>query len=110
MKKWLKMTTAILSASIILAACGGDDAGSEDSKGTLKVGLNNWAENVAVSNMWKVVLEEEGYNVELNELDKTPVWTGIARGDLDVAPEVWLPITDEPLYEEYGEDVELHEI
>ncbi|WP_100374374.1 glycine betaine ABC transporter substrate-binding protein [Bacillus sp. FJAT-45037] len=111
MKKWLKMTTAILSASVILAACGdGESTGSDDSKGTLKVGLNNWAENVAVSNMWKVVLEEEGYDVELNELDKTPVWAGLARGDLDVAPEVWLPITDEPLYEEYGDDVELHEI
>lgn len=107
-------------ATVLLVSCGG---GSEDGtdengegtdravedKGSLRFGINNWAENVAVSNMWKVLLEEEGYEVELSTLEKAPVWTGIAQGDLDISPEVWLPITDAPMYEEYEEDIVIHE-
>ncbi len=101
----------VIAALSILAACGGseDSAGDEESKGTVTLGLNNWAENIAVSNMWKVILEDKGYDIELKSMEKAPVWAGISQGDLDVAAEVWLPSTDKPLYEEYKEDVDLQE-
>ncbi|MGG1685082.1 glycine betaine ABC transporter substrate-binding protein [Pseudalkalibacillus sp. NRS-1564] len=97
----------VIAALSILAACGSGE--SEESKGTVTFGLNNWAENIAVSNMWKVILEEKGYDIELKSMEKSPVWAGISQGDLDVAAEVWLPTTDKPLYEEYKEDVEMQE-
>ncbi|MGA9289941.1 MAG: glycine betaine ABC transporter substrate-binding protein, partial [Anaerobacillus sp.] len=101
----------VIAALSILAACGGseDSTGDEESKGTVTFGLNNWAENIAVSNMWKVILEDKGYDIELKSMEKAPVWAGISQGDLDVAAEVWLPSTDKPLYEEYKEDVDLQE-
>ncbi|MFC0270784.1 glycine betaine ABC transporter substrate-binding protein [Metabacillus herbersteinensis] len=105
MKKHFMMVTVIISV-LLISACGGEGAtDGESEKGTLKFGINNWAENVAVSNMWKVLLEEDGYNVELQELEKAAVWTGIAQGDLDISPEIWLPTTDEPLYEKYKDDI-----
>lgn len=117
MKKRLLLIVTMLFVVILLVSCAGGNAENNkntkqatDNKGKLRFGINNWAENVAVSNMWKVLLEREGYEIELNTLEKSPVWTGIAQGDLDIAPEVWLPITDEPLYEEYKDDVELKEI
>ncbi|SMO69668.1 glycine betaine ABC transporter substrate-binding protein [Melghirimyces algeriensis] len=76
-------------------------------KGEVTIGLNNWAENIAVSNMWKVLLEEKGYEVKLMSLEKAPVWTGVATGDLDFSPEIWLPHTDKPFYEKYKDDVVL---
>ncbi|WP_223699945.1 glycine betaine ABC transporter substrate-binding protein [Sutcliffiella deserti] len=107
MKKNTIMMVIILSSAILLSACGGggNEKDGEGEKGTLKFGINNWAENIAVSNMWKVLLEEKGYSVELKELEKAAVWTGIAQNDLDVAPEIWLPKTDEPLYERYKDDI-----
>ena len=41
------------------------DGGEPSGDGEIEIGLNNWAENVAVANMWAIVLEEEGYDVEL---------------------------------------------
>ena len=96
-------------AALSLAACSGSEEGAEESKGTVTFGLNNWAENIAVSNMWKVILEEKGYDIELKSMEKSPVWAGLSQGDLDVAAEVWLPTTDKPLYEEYKDDIVLHE-
>ncbi len=95
--------------ALSLAACSGSEEGAEKSKGTVTLGLNNWAENIAVSNMWKVILEDKGYDIELKSMEKSPVWAGLSQGDLDIAAEVWLPTTDKPLYEEYKEDIVLHE-
>ncbi|GAA0327855.1 glycine betaine ABC transporter substrate-binding protein [Bacillus carboniphilus] len=101
----------MLAVSLVLAACGNTEGDGEGGDTTeLTFGINNWAENIAVSNMWKILLAEEGYEVTLKELEKGPVWTGIAQGDLDVAPEVWLPFTDAPLYEQYEEDVVLGDV
>ncbi|PWA12092.1 glycine/betaine ABC transporter [Pueribacillus theae] len=120
MRKNILLAFLFLVSIFLLASCGGNqqenDAGgggngetNKENKGKVSIGLNNWAENVAVSNLWKVLLEDKGYEVELSSMEKAPVWTGIAQGDLDIAPEVWLPITDEPLYEEYKDDIELGE-
>jgi glycine betaine/proline transport system substrate-binding protein len=107
MKKFSMMLLLILSSAMLISACGGgeDNKEGEEVKGSLTFGINNWAENIAVSNMWKVLLEEKGYEVELKELEKAAVWTGIAQNDLDIAPEIWLPMTDEPLYERYKDDI-----
>jgi len=86
-----------------------DNSENTESKGKIVVGLNNWAENIAVSNLWKVILEEKDYEVDLMALDKSPVWTGISKGELDLSPEVWLPNTDAPLYDKYKDDLEIHE-
>ncbi len=99
---------------LVVAACGSDsgtsegsegDSASKEKKGTIEIGLNNWAENVAVSNMWKILLEEKGYEVELTNVEKAALYTGLKGGDLDLGLEVWLPYTDEVFYEDYKEDI-----
>src|SRR5215207_5008002 len=53
-----------------------------------------WDENVAVSNLTKVVLEDElGYErVEIDTSDKLgATYSGVASGDLDAFQDVWLP-------------------
>ncbi|MCD5325218.1 glycine betaine ABC transporter substrate-binding protein [Pontibacillus sp. HN14] len=98
---------------LVLAACGndsssGDGDGSDKEDKTIEIGLNNWAENVAVSNMWKIILEDEGYSVKLNMTEKGPLYQALESDDLDLALEVWLPHTDEAFYEDYKEDVDFH--
>ncbi|WP_425388077.1 glycine betaine ABC transporter substrate-binding protein [Ectobacillus panaciterrae] len=93
----------MLLMSLMLASCG-----SLDQK-KIKIGVTNWNENIAVANMWKPLLEEKGYKVELVYLEKAAIWTGTARGDLDINLEVWLPQTDKWLYKEYKNDIETHD-
>ena len=34
----------------------------------MTIGMTNWAENIAVANLWKILLAERGYQAELRTL------------------------------------------
>jgi glycine betaine/proline transport system substrate-binding protein len=87
------------------AGTGGNGDATGD-KGTIRIGYVNWAECVAVSNLWKVLLEEQGYKVTLTQLDVAPLFTGLSQGDLDLFMDSWLPITHESYWNEYQESLE----
>lgn len=118
MGKFSKVFIA-LTLAIILGACGDTNesstntnngeanASSEDKE--LTFGLITWPENIAVNNVWKVLLEEKGYDVELNQLDMGIIMESLNTGDLDVGIEVWLPIQDISYYEEYKETVDFND-
>lgn len=124
----LRKLVVVLFVGVVLAlaACGGEGAsdGSSDAdstegdggeeavseeKGTITIGMNNWAENIAVSNMWKIVLEERGYDVELMPVEKAALYEGLASGELDIGMEIWLPNTDKAHYERYEEEIDLRD-
>lgn len=110
MKKIIDLIVlGLIATGILLTGCNNEENGDGDDK-SLVIGLNNWAENIAVSNMWKILLEEREYEVELKSMEKAPVWLGITRDELDIAPEVWLPNTDKPLMDKYGEQLNMHEV
>ncbi len=102
---------------LLLTACGGneEDASSSDEgestedKGSIEIGLNPWAENIAVSNMWEQILEEKGYDITLNNVDKGALYEAMASQSVDVALEVWLPNTDKPFYDRYKDEINWHE-
>ncbi|MGP4107973.1 glycine betaine ABC transporter substrate-binding protein [Virgibacillus sp. L01] len=103
---------------IALAACGStsgsDDSGSaadkpDENKGTITIGQINWPENIAVTNMWKAILEDKGYEVKLKLIEMGPQMAALAEGDLDVAPEIWLPVQDKSYYEEYKDEANFFE-
>lgn len=104
----LTLITALIASFAVGCAStptttGGD---SDKSKGTIKIGYVNWAECVAASNLWKVILEEQGYTVELTQLDVAPLYVGLAKGDLDLFLDGWLPITHAAYWEEYKDRLE----
>ncbi|WP_330948748.1 glycine betaine ABC transporter substrate-binding protein [Virgibacillus sp. MG-45] len=103
---------------VVLAACGStsEDANSDknsgeakDSKGTITIGQINWPENIAVTNLWKTILEDEGYEVDLKLLEMGPQMAALASGDLDVAPEIWLPVQDKSYFEKYKDEANFFE-
>jgi glycine betaine/proline transport system substrate-binding protein len=83
----------VLAIWALAAGCGwpGAIAGSKE----LKLGYIEWDENVAVSNLTMVLLEEElGYEVELqvtNEAVVKQVFRDVADGDLEAFQDVWIP-------------------
>ena len=107
----LKLSGGTLaSVSLLgLAGCGGSggSGSSDNSSKTLTLGNIGWAENIAVSNLTKVLFEEDlGYQeVELKLLDVGPLFQGVAGGDLHAFQDVWMP-NHEDLIAEVEDDVQ----
>lgn len=99
---------------MVLTGCGdansktSDSAKDEDNK-KIVMGQISWAENIATTNMWKVILEEKGYDVEFKLVDMGAIMAALEKGDLDVTLEVWLPIQDASYYEKYKDTVDFAE-
>jgi glycine betaine/proline transport system substrate-binding protein len=100
----------LIALLLLLTACSGSSNSSngkaEEKKGKITIAQINWPENIAVTNMWKVVLENKGYDVNLKLVGMGPQMAALAKGDLDMAPEVWLPVQDKSYYEEYKDRVD----
>ncbi|WP_405672631.1 ABC transporter permease/substrate binding protein [Streptomyces sp. NBC_01530] len=62
-----------------------------EAKRPVNVAWFPWDEDIAVSYLWKNVLERRGYKLNLKQMDVGPVYTGLASGDLDVNFDAWLP-------------------
>ncbi len=95
----------LLLAGTLLMGCGGG-GGSSTGNGELKIGMMGWDENVAVSSLTKVLLEEElDYeSVELETADKVgQLFEDVADGDLDAFQDVWMPNLEEYLNQVEGE-------
>ncbi|MBC7591939.1 MAG: glycine betaine ABC transporter substrate-binding protein [Salinibacterium sp.] len=107
MKNQLRMATAIgASALLALTACApnpGDGDASAQNK-DISIGVfNGWPEGEAVSFLWKAILEEKGYNVELEYADVLPVFSALSTGDYDLTLDGWLPLTHATMMDEYGD-------
>ncbi len=83
-----------------------DDAAAVGEGETVSIGWMPWEEAIAVTNLWHVILEENGYDVQQEQLDPGIVFDGIATGDLDLFLDAWLPNTHSQYMEQYGDDVE----
>jgi glycine betaine/proline transport system substrate-binding protein len=112
MKKQTRAAFAIGAATLLgLSACaaGGDDTAAGDApvnKDLTIAVFNGWPEGEAVSFLWKAILEDKGYNVELEYADVTPIFSGLSTGDYDITLDGWLPATHASLMEKYGDTIE----
>jgi glycine betaine/proline transport system substrate-binding protein len=101
-----KLVAAILAlvlGALTLTGCGG----LGQNKGLLLANIG-WDENVAVSNLTKVLLEDElGYeSVEIRTQDNlNATYRDVASGELDAFQDVWLP-NQEAKLDQVAEDVE----
>lgn len=116
-KRFLALAVACLLAATLFAACGSSDSESADSDApaaadtstdqkNLTIGYIPWDEDIAVSYLWKQVLEDKGYTVELQQLDVAPTFVGLSKGDIDVFFDTWLPATHEDYWAQYGDQLE----
>ncbi len=92
----LKLTGGTLAGASLmgLAGCGSAGSGSSSGSKTLTLGSIGWTENIAVSNLTKVIFEEDmGYDqVEVQgPLELGLLFQGVAKGDLHAFQDVWLP-------------------
>ncbi|WP_309061230.1 ABC transporter permease/substrate binding protein [Streptomyces sp.] len=88
-RAWLKDNPGVVDE---LAPVGsGSAATPAEAKRPLDVAWFPWEEDVAITYLWKNVLERRGYRLNLKQMDVGPVYTGLASGDLDLNFDAWLP-------------------
>ncbi|AVR00388.1 glycine/betaine ABC transporter [Oceanobacillus iheyensis] len=73
---------------------------------SIELVLTPWdAENFS-TNVTKIVLEEQGFDVKLTPVDPSVMFGAIASGDSDATLSPWMPATHGALYEEYEGEFE----
>ena len=105
----LSISTLAVGA-LLLSGCASAKAepvgdGNNDNRDMTIAVFNGWDEGIAASELWKAILDEKGYNVELEYADPAPVFVGLSSGDYDVNFDVWLPNTHKSYLETYGDDI-----
>nr|WP_229727979.1 glycine betaine ABC transporter substrate-binding protein [Mycetocola zhadangensis] len=97
-------TAAVIGIVGFVNPAPGSAEGEEKTDLSLAV-FNGWDEGVATSWLWKTILEDEGYSVELELADPAPVFEGLASGDYDFTTDVWLPNTHAEYLDSYGDEI-----
>ncbi|WP_423918282.1 glycine betaine ABC transporter substrate-binding protein [Frigoribacterium sp. 2-23] len=114
MKKRTIAATLALGTTAVLGLAACSPPGSSSSTEALDNGdqsvvdmavFNGWDEGIAASWLWKTVLEEKGYTVNLKMADVAPVYIGLTRDDYDVVLDTWLPVTHKEYVDKYGDDL-----
>lgn len=120
--------SAIFMVLMVLAACGsGNDnndgnnnnnnnaAESEDNDNNadfdlgdkdVALGTDDYVSNTANTYVAKLLLEEIGYDVEVNQTDVGVEYAGLSDGSTDVLVGSWLPTTHASYWDEYEDDLE----
>jgi glycine betaine/proline transport system substrate-binding protein len=106
--RWTWIVAALAAMTLAMSACsdvdegGGTDTGTDggDTGGeaavaqcgsdTITIAVNPWVGAEANANVVKVIMEQEmGCTIELQEVNESAQFPGMASGDIDATLEVW---------------------
>ncbi|MEU0027512.1 ABC transporter permease/substrate binding protein [Streptomyces sp. NPDC006335] len=83
-----------------------DSGTPAEAKRPVNVAWFPWDEDIAVTYLWKNVLEKRGYRLNLKQMDVGPVYTGLASGDLDLNFDAWLPYAQKNYWDQSKDRLE----
>ena len=101
MRKYRIIGSLLLLLAVMCTACNPDTG-----KKKISIAYANWLEGIAMSHLAKVVLEEQGYEVELLNADVAPIFASVSRRKADVFMDAWLPVTMKDYMDQYGDQIE----
>ena len=106
-KRLLTLVLAVAVAVLVLAGCGG--GGSSSGGKTLTLGSIGWTENIAVSTLTQVVMQDElGYEeVQIKgPLDLGPLFQGGAKGVVGFTTDPGQPFLMLPLIDLWNQELQ----
>lgn len=107
LKPFKVLQASLLAAALTFTATGCNPAQSSSSASaeqkTIKIGINPYDEVIAPSYLWKHILEEKGYKVDLEQLDVAPLYSGVATGQLDAFFGA-VPLNHPDYWDRFGKD------
>lgn len=105
------LVAGALAVTLILSGCGASNSGQghdqgegSGEKGKITFGMFSFDELIAITNLWSVILEDKGYDVEIKTADKAPVFVGLSDGAYDAVLSVWSE-ADSMYIDRYGDDM-----
>lgn len=98
------VSTLLIISGLFAMGCTREESTSSDK--TITIGWIPWDEDVAVTYLWKAILENEGYTVNLVQADAGPIFEGLSSGDIDLFLDTWLPTTHSDYWAQYGDNLE----
>lgn len=105
--KGLTVAALTLTLGLSAAACGESDSGGGESDKSITIGMmSGWAEGEAATALWKKLLTDKGYDVEVKTLDVGVLFAGMSKGDVDLFVDAWLPGTHADYWKKYGDKLE----
>lgn len=106
----LAAATVVMLGFAVTSTTGATTSADAVTNGDLpevSIGIHTgWDEGIAVSHLFKAILEDEGYTVTTTEADPGIVYTGLTGGDFDVNFDMWLPNTHADYLKTYGGEME----
>ncbi|MGO1181667.1 MAG: glycine betaine ABC transporter substrate-binding protein [Micrococcaceae bacterium] len=102
-----KLAAAVAVVGLTLTACGegGGSGGSGDGDKNVHIGYVTWDEVTAATYLWQHILEDQGYTVELTQLEPAAVYAGVGQNDTDLYMG-GLRETHRDYWDRYGENFE----
>ena len=85
---------------------GGGQGGAGDKTVSMAV-VPGWDEDAAGSYLWKEILEQHGYKVNMPELDIASTFTGVANGQINLYLDAWLPTTHGVYWDRFQNQLEV---
>lgn len=80
--------------------------GAESGNGEkIKLVYVAWDTEIASTNVIGKVLEQNGYDVTLSQVEVGPMFAGVANGSADAMVAAWLPGTHLEYYNKYKDDI-----
>jgi len=107
MLKFKNLVALLIVVSLAFATTSCTNSKKSNSKGTKKVSIlyPNWAEGIAFTYLAKVALENNGYEVELTNLEPGLIYGELSKDNSkgDVFLDAWLPNTHKDYWADYGD-------
>ncbi|MHC3462581.1 ABC transporter permease/substrate binding protein [Streptomyces flavovirens] len=103
---------ALVAGGLNIAGSSDDSKGSQAAAGDvgkgqkINMGYIPWDEGIASTFLWKEILEQRGFDTGVTQLDAGPLYSGVARGDIDFQTDAWLPTTHKDYWDKYSDQLE----
>jgi glycine betaine/proline transport system substrate-binding protein len=108
----MRLGVAVTALAVVATGCS-DSSGSTGSSGsdgdnTITMGvIPGWTDETGTTGLLKDILEDNGYTVEVKEIsDNAPMYTALAKGDIDVLSSSWKDKTHATFWDRFGGDLE----
>ncbi|MGP4015721.1 glycine betaine ABC transporter substrate-binding protein [Saccharopolyspora sp. 5N708] len=105
-RRLFALLAALAALVLVAAGCGGREVQTGQQQKTINIGFIAWDEDIAVTHLYKVLLEQKGYQVKTQELEAGPMYAGLSQGNIDVFLDGWLPETHADYWRQYGPQLE----
>ncbi|GGI95810.1 hypothetical protein GCM10011581_36200 [Saccharopolyspora subtropica] len=100
------LLAALAALVLVVAGCGGREPQTGQQAKAINIGYIAWDEDIAVTYLYKELLEQRGYRVNATELEVGPIYAGLAQGNPDLFLDTWLPQTHSDYWKQYGPQLE----